>query len=162
MREENSQAGFTLIEVMLVMLIIGVLAAIVMPSVRANANRAKMSEAILMLGPCKNMVTEIYLSGGDPPARNTWGCEKNPYLDETAVSQYVRAIKTTDEGIVLAVLQGFGTGLIDTQEITLAPLDGSDRYPSVGTPVRRWRCGSVADGTSIYLRPFLPSSCSGA
>jgi type IV pilus assembly protein PilA len=76
MRRYKSQAGFTIIELMGVIAIIGVLAAVALPSIKSNAIRAKMSEAIIAFGSCKAMITEVYLSGGDQPdAVDGWGCE---------------------------------------------------------------------------------------
>src|SRR5437879_9987578 len=93
MRRTNSrQAGFTIVELMIVIMIIGVLASIVLPGIRSNAVRARMSEAILALSPCKNTVTELYNSGGDPPGAGNWGCEGGD------MSLYVDTITTDDVG----------------------------------------------------------------
>jgi type IV pilus assembly protein PilA len=158
MRRTNSkQAGFTIVELMIVMLIIGVLAAIVLPNVRANAARARMSEAILALAPCKNVVTELYNSGGDPPGAGNWGCEI-----AADASQYVDSIQTSDEGVIKASLHGFNDGRIDTHEITLAPLDNTGTLTAPGGNVRTWRCGSPTDWTGTNVPPqYLPGSCRG-
>src|SRR5260370_32248231 len=94
-RPNNRQGGFTIVELMIVIMIIGVLAAIVLPTIRSNAVRARMSEAILALSPCKNMVTELYNSGGDPPGAGNWGCEIT-----ADASQYVYTISTSDAGVI--------------------------------------------------------------
>jgi type IV pilus assembly protein PilA len=158
MRRTNSkQAGFTIVELMIVMMIIGVLAAIVLPSIRSNAIRARMSEAILALSPCKNMITELYNSGGDPPGAGNWGCEIT-----TGASQYVDSISTDAAGKITASLQGFGDLRIDFHNLTLMPLDNTGT-PLDGTPgvnVRGWRCGYVADLTDVPPQ-YLPGSCRG-
>ena len=160
MRRSNSQAGFTIVEVMIVTMIIGVLAALVLPSIRSNAARARMSEAILAFGTCKAVVSEIYISGGDPPGPGLWGCEA------TNVSTYVDSITTSDEGVIKASLRGFNDLRIDFHDITLAPLDNTGNVPTGGgAAIRRWRCGSPADwtgGTGTTVPPqYLPSSCRG-
>ena len=104
-------------ELMIVIMIIGVLAALVLPGVRANSIRARMSEAILALSPCKNAVTELYNSGGDPPGPGNWGCEASD------VSMYVDTVTTDDVGVIKASLRGFGDLRIDFHDLTLAPLD---------------------------------------
>jgi len=52
---------------------------------------------------------------------------------------------------------------IDTGKLTMAPLNGSGmvmREEDLGTPVRRWRCGSTGDGTDVKGE-FLPGTCRG-
>jgi type IV pilus assembly protein PilA len=155
----SSQGGFTIVEIMIVVMIIGVLAAIVLPSVRGYAVRAKMSEVILAFASCKGMVTEVYQSLGDPPSAGTWGCEG------VNVSQYVSEISTSDFGVIKATLRGFNDGRLDAHDLTLAPLDNTGSVPTgSGFIVRSWRCGSPIDGTDIlpqYLSIYLPSGCRG-
>jgi len=155
-RRRNSQAGFTIVEVMIVVMIIGVLAALVLPGIRANAVRARMSEAILALSSCKNAVTELYNSGGDPPGAGNWGCETSN------ASMYVDTIDTTAEGVIRASLRGFNDLRIDFHDVTLAPLDNTGNVPlGGGTIIRSWRCGSPLDSTSQVPPQFLPGSCKG-
>jgi type IV pilus assembly protein PilA len=158
MRRTNSrQAGFTIVELMIVIMVIGVLAAIVLPSVRSNAVRARMSEAILALSPCKNAVTELYNSGGDPPGPGNWGCEIT-----SDASQYVDSISTSPEGVIKASLRGFNDLRIDFHDITLAPLDNTGNIPAPGSIVTAWRCGSPSDWTGTTVpSQYLPGSCKG-
>lgn len=152
----NRQSGFTIIEVMLVVTIIGVLAAIMLPSARENALRAKISEAILAFGHCKNAVTEVYLTGDSMPADGDWGCESS-----TSTSQYVARIATTKgNGTIKITLQGIDLR-VNTFDITLAPLDSSGNLMTeVGMGVSRWRCGYPGDGTDLNQK-YLPGSCRG-
>ena len=157
MRRTNSrQAGFTIVELMIVIMIIGVLAALVLPGVRANSIRARMSEAILALSPCKNAVTELYNSGGDPPGPGNWGCEASD------VSMYVDTVTTDDVGVIKASLRGFGDLRIDFHDLTLAPLDNTGGLPAPGSIIRSWRCGSPSDWTGTNVpSQFLPGNCRG-
>lgn len=149
------QGGFTIVEIMIVVMIIGVLASIVLPGYRSGAARARMSEAILALATCKNQVTELYQSGGDPPGAGNWGCEA------ANVSTYVDSITTDDVGVIKASLRGFTDLRIDFHDITLAPLDNTGSLPvGGGSLVRAWRCGNAGDGTSVPAN-FLPNSCRG-
>lgn len=136
-------------------MIIGVLAALILPSMRSNAVRAKMSEALLALATCKNQVTELYQSGGDPPGAGNWGCEASN------VSTYVDSISTDDVGVIKASLRGFGDLRIDFHDVTIAPLDNTGSLPTGGgVALRTWRCGSPVDGTSVPPQ-YLPNSCRG-
>jgi prepilin-type N-terminal cleavage/methylation domain-containing protein len=154
MRRGKRQTGFTIVEIMIVVMIIGVLAALILPGMRSNAIRAKVSEAILALATCKNQVTELYQSGGDPPGAGNWGCEASN------VSAYVDTITTDDVGTIKASLRGFGDLRIDFHDITLAPLDNTGSPVSGGSLVRTWRCGNAVDGTSVPPQ-YLPGSCRG-
>jgi type IV pilus assembly protein PilA len=155
MEISHRQRGFTLIEVMIVVAIIGILAAIVIPAARDYAIRAKMSEVMLAFGTCRQAVSEIYQSGESSPGANNWGCE------DTTQGQYVLAVNTTEDGTIKIALKGFGDLRIDTQDVTLAPLDFQGNQPTVGeSRIAQWRCGSPADGTT--LRPnYLPGNCRG-
>ena len=157
MRKRTGQAGFTIIEVMIVVTVIGVLAAIVLPTYRVNTVRAKVSEALLAFGPCKNVVSEIYISGGDPPGAGNWGCE-----NAGPVSTYVNSITTSDEGIIRIEL--LGDPRIVNLDVALAPLDETGNYPSGGNAVKSWRCGNPADllSPTYAVDPkYLPNSCRG-
>jgi prepilin-type N-terminal cleavage/methylation domain-containing protein len=156
MRRRGTQGGFTIIEILLVVVIIGVLTAIIVPSVRVNTIRVKMSEALLAFAPCRNAVSEIYQGGGDPPADGVWGCE----IDQNA-SQYVNRVWVDSIGKITLELRGFGDGRIDTKDLTMQPLDNTGAVPSGnGSPVTRWRCGSGLDLSQIPVQ-FLPSTCRG-
>jgi type IV pilus assembly protein PilA len=150
-----SQTGFTIVEIMIVVMILGVLAALVLPNMRSSALRAKVSEVILALGTCKNQVSELYQSGGDPPGAGNWGCEASN------VSRYVDTITTDDIGVITVSVRGTGDLRVDFHDITLAPLDNTGTLPTGGgSSVRQWRCGRAGDGTSVPPQ-YLPNSCRG-
>jgi len=157
MRRTSKQAGFTIIEVMLVTMIIGVLAAMVLPSIRVETARVKMSEALLAFGTCRNMVTEMYNSGSDSPGAGNWGCES---VVGKPVSVYVDSVTTENDGLIKVSLRGFNDLRIDTHDLTLTPLDNTGSRAVDGSIVRRWRCGSVADGTTVPAK-YLPGTCRG-
>ena len=64
------QQGFTLIELMIVVAIIGILAAVALPAYQDYTVRAKMSEVMLAASACRTGITEIYQTGGTPPGAN--------------------------------------------------------------------------------------------
>jgi type IV pilus assembly protein PilA len=156
--KKGAQAGFTIVEVLIVSVIIGVLVSVLMPQVRSYTARTKVSEAILALTNCRNSIHEVYLSGSDLPGADNWGCEvERP-------TRYIERIRTTDAGVVRLTLGNeIGDLRLAIHDITLAPLNAVGnimREEDLGTPVRRWRCGSPVDGTDVK-REFLPSSCGG-
>src|SRR2546425_9045688 len=70
-----AQRGFTLVELMIVVAIIGILAAVAMPAYQDYTVRAKMSEVILVMSACRTTITELYQSSSSPPGANNWQCE---------------------------------------------------------------------------------------
>jgi type IV pilus assembly protein PilA len=154
----SRQSGLTIIEIIVVVMVIGVLAAILMPQVRTYQARTKVSEAILALTNCRNVIHEVYLSGSDIPGADNWGCEvERP-------TKFVERIRTDDAGVIRLTLGNeIGDLRLAIHDITMAPLNGSGmimREEDLGTPVRRWRCGSASDGTDVKAE-FLPGTCRG-
>ena len=151
------QKGFTLIELMIVVAIIGILAAVALPAYQDYTVRAKMSEIILALSACRTSITEVYQSGGSGPAANSWGCEG-------VSSKYVAAITTTADGKVTAEVRGISAA-VDGSFVTLTPL-GDATTPATwaanaGQGLYGWRCGNgPTDGTTVNLK-YLPGSCRG-
>ena len=152
------QQGFTLIELMIVVAIIGILAAVALPAYQDYTVRAKMSEVMLAASACRTGITEIYQTGGTPPGANSWGCENL----SGATSKYVGTIATDDNGVVNVST----TGGLPPGNVTLVPLVGG--APAVATnlsagplAINGWRCGLPADGTTVSSK-YLPGSCRGS
>jgi len=159
MKGRSAQSGFTFIELMSVVAIMGILTCLILPSVKNYFARAKISEAILALTQCRTSIAEVYLSGAPIPDPGGWGCEAN------RPSKYIERITTEDGGIIVVETGGgMGDLRIAPKNISMAPLNRAGQVMSdddKGNSVFRWRCGAPADGTDPDLGTFLPSSCRG-
>ncbi|MDL2198448.1 prepilin-type N-terminal cleavage/methylation domain-containing protein [Halopseudomonas aestusnigri] len=131
------QKGFTLIELMIVVAIIGILAAIALPAYQDYTARAKASEVVLAASSARTCVTEIVQSAGFVNL-DTCGSDFKG-------TQYVSSLEVDDTTGVITVE---GKGFDDDLEVVLTPSDTSTN--SIGA----WVCsGSPAK--------WMPGSCRG-
>ena len=156
---KQMQKGFTLIELMIVVAIIGILAAVALPAYQDYTVRAKMSEVMLAASACRTSITEVFQSGGSAPGAGNWGCE-----NAASTSKYVASIATTDNGKVTVTATGLGAGngavtLVPLKDAAGNPLTSADLATGPQT-VFAWRCGATADGTNVPAK-YLPGSCRG-
>ncbi|EPI0629883.1 pilin, partial [Neisseria gonorrhoeae] len=130
------QKGFTLIELMIVIAIVGILAAVALPAYQDYTARAQVSEAILLAEGQKSAVTEYYLNNGEWPSDNSAaGVASSP---SDIKGKYVKEVKV-EKGVVTATMASSNVNKeIKDKKLSLWARreDGSVKW-FCGQPVKR-------------------------
>ena len=157
------QKGFTLIELMIVVAIIGILAAVALPAYQDYTIRAKMSEVILAMSACRTAVTEVYQTGGTAPGADMWGCGETGSAQPVS-SKYVAGLSTDANGKITGTIRNIAASTVDGKIVTLIPMASSTAAATAGAGgnmgqgLYGWLCGST--GTDLDKK-YLPGSCRG-
>jgi type IV pilus assembly protein PilA len=160
--KRSIQQGFTLIELMIVVAIIGILAAVALPAYQDYTKRAKVSELILAASACRTTITEVYQSAasGVSIVGGQWGCESGA---SAATSKYVASVVTDNNGVATVKAQNIDATNIDGNQIDLTPMKNATTPMAnpgdLGTQVYAWKCGP--SGTLPMPGKYLPGSCRG-
>jgi type IV pilus assembly protein PilA len=156
------QKGFTLIELMIVVAIIGILAAIAIPAYQDYTIRAQVSEGMTLAAAAKAAVAETFLNTGVAPANRT-GAGMSEYAEDT-FGKYVSAIEVA-AGAITVTYNGVDINAqVAGDTVSLVPFTTPDDSVT-------WACGySSNPGLSVImngavtqpttlLAKYLPAAC---
>ncbi|HEZ3277615.1 TPA: pilin [Neisseria meningitidis] len=157
------QKGFTLIELMIVIAIVGILAAVALPAYQDYTARAQVSEAILLAEGQKSAVTEYYLNHGIWPANNT---SAGVASSTDIKGKYVQSVEVKN-GVVTATMLSTGVNNeIKGKKLSLwAKRQAGSVKWFCGQPVTRANANGAnnddvaADDTNKIDTKHLPSTC---
>ncbi|MBH2362093.1 pilin [Neisseria meningitidis] len=155
------QKGFTLIELMIVIAIVGILAAVALPAYQDYTARAQVSEAILLAEGQKSAVTEYYLNHGTWPSNNS---DAGVATSTDIKGKYVKEVKV-EKGVITATMKSSGVNKeIQGKKLSLwAKRQAGSVKWFCGQPVTRAAKATnddvTADSGNEIDTKHLPSTC---
>jgi type IV pilus assembly protein PilA len=138
------QQGFTLIELMIVVAIIGILAAVALPAYQDYTVRARVSEGLVLAAAAKTTVVENFSSGRGAATG---------YVSPSATSNVASMAINNTSGVITVTMDGTrAKGVV----LTMTPSDNTGAFSVIRTPegAVKWKCATTAS-----FNNYVPAEC---
>jgi type IV pilus assembly protein PilA len=164
---KNVQKGFTLIELMIVIAIIGILAAIAIPAYQNYTIRSQVTEGLSLADGWKTAISEFYAQNGSfPSSSSSTGGATSVAVTASSQGKYVGSISVTTGGVIVVQYTGSQANakLAAAGNNILSLNPGLDANYDV-----IWVCGTASTPTNVsvttaattttVVASYLPNSC---
>ena len=159
--KQQAQQGFTLIELMIVIAIIGILAAVALPAYQNYTIRAKASELILAASVGKQMITEFFILNGRLPDRVNGSMGGSAIFElniPDITTGMVDEVRQRSNAVIWVYGNSEALDLPEGEEliVVLTPTEANGSLT--------WECTSMTEPDEAYWRqpsPYMPASCQG-
>jgi type IV pilus assembly protein PilA len=153
----NAQKGFTLIELMIVVAIIGILAAVALPAYQDYVVKAKISNAMSSVDSLKTAVALVAQEGGATSKVDATAVAALPAF--TPTKEVSAASVTAGTGAIVATLQNFGNADIDNKTITWTPSLGSSNVTwAISTTITSTTSTGAQASAAVVKNSMAPAS----
>ena len=155
------QKGFTLIELMIVVAIIGILAAVALPAYQDYTVRAKVSEGLVLSGGIKTAIEETYQGKGATDMTCTTASCSNIGSSPVVKTNNVDSVTSDSNGLISI---SYNTTIVGSANLlTLTPVDSTNTAVAMSTNggvAIQFKCGYqlASSGTTLPAK-YLPASC---
>ena len=146
--KQHTQGGFTLIELMIVIAIVGILAAVALPRYQSYVVRARVTEGLALIAQAKTSVTEYYQTQGVLPPG---GDNATAGVIQFVGSDYIDSVDWHDDQRIEIEFNEAALGITGQMELQLDPEISADG-------VLTWRCGHDSN-TSAQNIHYSPANC---
>lgn len=146
----NKKIGFSLIELMVVVAVIGILASIGVPAYSDYMTRGRIAEGLVILGKLKQMSIDYYNTNGSLPTLTQMGITSGAVYATNNISTVSVTISANESTISVTFTDTVGAG----SGAKLSMVSSSANASTAG--IITWTCSS----TNIFKR-YLPSPCTG-